>query len=232
MSRFHVVPEPADGRPRTIVHALEVIRNEVGFSESDTVEISVGPALPIAKLARSFCLKLKSDKDDVTHGVLMPACIKVRAIREGSSTIETFDVQDLNQAAVDSNGLALLKNGVRIRGIEAKPIPLPTEFSIMAWQILIVFIEMIGGRRKIYRSPRKYVPKLARKPIPKWRSIDFSALYKRLARPSIKIPSLKEIQFAYSERYQNQKVPSLAKISDTLRNAGVRNVRKRVPQTA
>jgi hypothetical protein len=229
MSSIHIIPEPAVGRPRTIAHALDLLRAYV-VAECDTV-ISVGPPLPIAKRAQSFCLNLKVEEHDITHAVLLPACSRVQAIPEGSSTVGTFQVEDFDGALVYSNGVAVLKNGMRLRGIEPIPTPFPRISSEVDRQVLTVLIEMIKGDRKVFRSLRKGAPKSDRKGIPKFRFLDFRALYKRLARPSIGIPSLKEIQTAYSIKYENERAPTLSKISETLKNLGIRTTGKRSPKS-
>jgi hypothetical protein len=221
---LHFIPEPASGRPITIAHALELLRTEAGLSEPDTAKISIVRILPTSKPAWSFCLAVKKENDDTTHAVLLPACAKVRAIRTGFSAIETFDIQDLHQATVDSTGMAALRNGLEIRAIEAEAVALPYEFSVQDWRILIVLIEKIGGERSIYRSLRKSVPLEFRKGLPRRKWIDFTALRKRLRRPSVRIPGLKVIQYAYSQKFTNTQPPSIAKISDTIRRAGLREL--------
>ncbi|WP_425908146.1 hypothetical protein [Nitrobacter sp. TKz-YC02] len=229
MSSIHIIPEPAVGRPRTIAHALDLLRAYV-VAECDTV-ISVGPPLPIAKRAQSFCLNLKVEEHDITHAVLLPACSRVQAIPEGSSTVGTFQVEDFDGALVNSNGVAVLKNGMRLRGIEPVPTPFPKKFSRTDQQTFIALIELTKGERKVYRPLRKGIPKLVRKGVPKLHFVDFTALSKRLARPSIGIPSLKEIQTAYSIKYENERAPTLSKISETLKNLGIRTTGKRSPKS-
>ncbi len=156
--------------------------------------------------------------------MLLPACAKVRAVRTGASKIEKFNVEDLHQASVDSTGTAVLTNGLEIRAIEAEAVALPYEFSVQDRRILIVLIEKIGGERSLYRSLRQGVPLEFRKGLPRRKWIDFTALRKRLRRPSVRIPGLKVIQYAYSQKFTNTQPPSIPKISDTLRRAGLRGL--------
>lgn len=222
MAGLYFIPEPAGGRPRTITHAIDLLLAKADLSERNAAKISVGPPLPTSKPTSSFCLTLNNERDDTTYAVLLPACAKVRAVQAGLSKIETFNIEDLHQASVDSTGTAVLTNGLEIRAIEAEAVPLPYEFSVQDWRILIVLIDKIGGERLIYRSLRKSVSLEFRKGLPRRKRIDFTALRKRLRRPSVKIPGLKVIQYAYSQKYTNTRPPSIAKISDTLRRAGLR----------
>lgn len=214
------VSEPAAGRPRTIAHALELLCHEVGFSEFDTAKISVVQISSPSTPTWSICLIAKKEGDDITHAVLLPACAKVRVIQEGFSVTEAFDVQDLNHATVDFTGKAVLRNGLKIRAIEAEAVALPYELSELDWQIITVLIETIDGQEWAYRSLRQGVPLKYQGMVPDHRFIDFSALKIGIAERRIKIPPLKILRYEVSKRFQVS--PALAKISDTLRKTGIR----------
>jgi hypothetical protein len=220
-TELRFVTEPADGRPRTIAHALDILRVEIGLSELDTARISVGPMLLPSNPARSFCLIAKKEEDDITHAVLLPACAKVRAIQTGFSAVETFNIEDLHQATVDSTGTAVLTNGLEVRAIEAEAVPLPYELSERDCQIIRVLIQTIDGAEWAYRSLRQDLPLKYQGMVPDHRFIDFFTLKIGIAERRIKIPPLKILQYEVSKRFQVS--PTLAKISDTLRKTGIRS---------
>jgi hypothetical protein len=220
MSGLRFIPEPIGGRPRTITHAMELLRDKAGPSPP-TAKISVGPRLPTLEPAWSFCLY--NEQDETTYAVLLPACAKVRAIRAGVSQFETFDIQDLHEATVDLAGLATLKNDLRIRAIEAELVNLSQELSKRDGQIFHALIEIIDGQDWAYRSLRQGLPLKYQRMVPDHRFIDFSALKIGIVERKIKIPLLKTLQYQMSERFQV--TASLQKISDTLRKTGIRTNR-------
>lgn len=204
-----------------MVHALDLLQRSAGFSDADNCSISVGPRLPASQSAWTFAVVFKSEPQDATFAVILAACAKVRAIRAGHFTRDILDVRDLDAALVNISGEAHLGDGSKLHAIEAVSVTLPWEISELDRQILLIFIEESGLHDSAFRSLRASLPPDIGRALPDLWSIDFSVL-PQLARNAPQSPLLKTIQHEYSLRYPGRtSIPSLGKISDTLRKVGI-----------
>lgn len=214
------IPVPAAGRPRTIAHALELLRVEVGFSELDTARISVVRISPRSKPAWSFALIYESNFYDKHFAVMLPSCATVQAIRDGELDRRMINVCDLHAAAVNADGEVQLADGSFLRAVETQPVNLPSNLSEQDCRIIDTFIKMVGGKDRIYRSLRQGIPLEYQEMVPDHRFVDFSAFRALATDQKITIPLLKAIEYQILKRFGA--TPSLAKISDTLRKIGIR----------
>jgi hypothetical protein len=222
MPEMQFFTERDGAAPRTIAHALELLRAETDFTDADIARISIGPRLPASQPAWGFGLIFHSAIDNKIFSVLLSACATVHAIREGHSDRESIGIEELDGATVNANGSVLLANGSQIRAVEVQRVILPCKLSHQDRRILILVVKMISGRRPIYRFLRRGIPREYQKMVPRWKTIDFSSVAKTLIRAQLQLPLLKQIQREYEKRFPHLQAPSHAKISDTLRKVGMR----------
>lgn len=195
-----------DGRlsRRTVADALEVLRTYTGFTAGDYAEIQVGLLKPPSeKVVGLVFVKFTVPIEDKTYLVSLPTSDGFHAFRAETSRRVHFDIAQLDGAVVDDAGNVRLDDGMMIRAAEIEPAYLPLNPSELDWRIINYLIAFVGA---------KY--------------LDFRKV------SGLKITSLKDFANYIVGRDPTLKLLSHQKISDTLRQFGIRIPIARRPVSA
>jgi hypothetical protein len=137
---------------RTIVDALEVLREFAGFQADDLAKIRIALLkLPSADVVGLFDLEFATPPQDKTYLVSLPSSARFHAARTGASRPDRFDIARLDRAVVDGIGKVVLADGTNLRAVEVIPAYLPLEPSELDRRIVRHTISMIGAEQRCYR---------------------------------------------------------------------------------
>jgi hypothetical protein len=209
---------------RTIADAIEVLYESADFKAEDHAEIRVKPIeFPSGTIVGVIILEFKAPTSEKIFVVSLPASTRFRAVRQGSSQRECFEISRLDGAPVDSAGNVTLDNGEPIRALELIPSRLLSyEPSQLDWFIVHSTVAVLGEERRCYRHLGEGLPSPYREMVPdELRFLDHSALTK------LKAPFLKVIAGYIEQRFPHLAVPSEQKIADALARFGIRHPRPR-----
>jgi hypothetical protein len=204
---------------RTIADAIEVLRQDARFKDTDRARIQVGglrlPSQETVGLVAVFFDSL----DERTFIVSLPTSSEFRAKRPGHSKADIFDIFELDDAIVDGNFAIQLRDGTVLRAVEVVPALLPHIVTETDLSIVHQTIELVGAKDETrYRFPADL--KLLAD------GLDCGTL------PSLqdRIPLLKQIKAHIEDHEPSLKGISEQQISDSLRKFGMRIPKKRPRQ--
>ena len=204
---------------RTIADAIEVLRQDARFKDTDRARIQVGGLRLPSQETVGLVGVLFDSLDERTFIVFLPTSGEFRAKRPGHSKADIFDIFELDDAIVDGNCAIQLRNGTVVRAVEVVPAPLPYIVTEMDWSIVHQTIELVGAKGETrYRFPADL--KLPAD------GLDCGTL------PSLqdRIPPLKLIKAHIEDHGPSLKGISEQQISDSLQKFGMRIPKKRPRQ--
>jgi hypothetical protein len=191
---------------RTIVDAIEVLREAAEFKEHNRAEIRVGGLrLPSGQVVGLVNVVFDAPLRDKGCVVPLTCSTQFEALRPGSSQRNVLEVDQLDGASVDFEGNVLLSNGSALRAVEVIPARLSIEPSERDWKIVHHTLSIIGAEQ-CYRP---------------WPDSERSVLDCSLL-AGLTLPQLKQIAWRLEERDPSLKGLSQQKIADALRNFGIR----------
>jgi DNA methylase len=104
---------------RTIAEALEVLRQNAGFKDTDRAKIRIGPLqLPSGEVASLVCIFFESPNNDTIFIVSLLTSAEFRGKRLGHSEDEIFDIFQLDEATFDDSGNVRLRDGTHVRAVK------------------------------------------------------------------------------------------------------------------
>ena len=141
---------------RTIADAIEVLRQDAKFKDTDRARIQVGGLpLPSQETVGLVDVLFKLSFDERTFIVSLPTSGEFRAKRPGRSKADIFDIFELDDAIVDGNCAIQLRDGAVVRAVEVVPALLPHIVTETDLSIVHQTIELVGAkdRRDIVSPP-------------------------------------------------------------------------------
>jgi hypothetical protein len=227
MPAYEILDQASRSSRRGIADMLEVLRNKASFGDGDCALIDIGrmklpsgEAMGLVQIFFSTPVK--------TYIVSLPTAIHFKAIRDGASRPETFEIFRLDGAKVDCSGRVQLNDGSRLRAVTVIPAVLPLEPSELDWRIVHATVRAIGAEKRCYRRLTDRAPARFRR----LRQHGRSRLLRKTARGrwfldcgalrGLRTPPLKELVYRLMQQDPALKKVSGQKISDALRMFGVR----------
>jgi hypothetical protein len=187
------------------------------FTEKSRAGIQVAPLrLPSGSVVGLVNVEFNGPLPEVVCIVSLATSVKFRAVRQGSSQHEYYDIFRLDGAAVDGAANVTLADGTSLRAVNVIPAYLPLEPSGLDWRIVHHTIALIGAEDQCYRRLRDGLPTRVHDMVPDRRFLDCSNLF------GLKTPPLKAIAAYIADHDPTLKLLSLQKIADALRNYGIR----------
>jgi hypothetical protein len=205
---------------RTIADAIEVLRQDARFKDTDRARIQVGRLRLPSQETVGLVDVLFDSLDERTFIVSLPTSGEFRAKRPGHSKADIFDIFELDDAIVDGNYAIQLRDGAVVRAVEVVPALLPHIVTETDLSIVHQTIELVGAKDETrYRFPAdlKLLPA---------DGLDCGTL------PSLqdRIPLLKQIKAHIEDHEPSLKGISEQQISDSLQKFGMRIPKKRPRQ--
>jgi hypothetical protein len=202
---------------RTIADAIEVLRQDARFKDTDRARIQVGGLRLPSQETVGLVGVLFDSLDERTFIVSLPTSGEFRAKRPGHSKADIFDIFELDDAIVDGNCAIQLRDGTVVRAVEVVPALLPHIVTETDLSIVHQTIELVGAKDETrYRFPAdlKLLPA---------DGLDCGTL------PSLqdRIPLLKRIKAHIEDHEPSLKGISEQQISDSLQKFGMRIPKKR-----
>jgi hypothetical protein len=204
---------------RTIADAIEVLRQDARFKDTDRARIQVGGLRLPSQETVGLVHVLFDSLDERTFIVSLPTSGEFRAKRTGHSKADIFDIFELDDAIVDGNYAIQLRDGAVVRAVEVVPALLPHIVTETDLSIVHQTIELVGAKDETrYRFP-------ADLKLPAG-GLDCGTL------PSLqdRIPLLKQIKAHIEDHEPSLKGISEQQISDSLQKFGMRIPKKRPRQ--
>ncbi len=196
---------------RTVVDAVEVVRQELGVDEVGPAHIKVGPLPVPGRRPVSVVLVVFSE---LNCCVSLPTCSQFKARNEARVGLQTFEIRRLDGGEILTDGSVRLTDATRLHAVEVVPTFLQYERSELEERILRHVIALTNANH-CYRSLRYGLPPPLQAMLPDIRMIDYSRL------PSIQVPGLKIIR-AYIRDHDPSFAVSNQTIANTLERFGVR----------
>jgi hypothetical protein len=205
---------------------MEVLRKN-GFNDHDEAAVVVGTLeLPSGEVVGLPNLYFPSTELQTMLIVSLATSKRFSARRQDQLESERFPISHLDGARTRGDGTVVLSGGEQIWAVTVERAPLPYEISELDWRIIHQTISMIGAEDRCYVHPgRQHIPELqeiARRE----KLLECSTL------AGLNPPLLKLIQGKLMVNDPGLKIPSLEKISKTLRKFGIRPSRERVKAIA
>jgi hypothetical protein len=220
--RYKRLQEENRNRRRTVVDAIETLKEQICFQDNDRAELRIWlielPSGDVVGLVNVFFESLP----DITLIVSLPTSIFFRARQPEQSEFQHFDIAELDGASLDGAGNVELKDGTRLRAVEVVPARLPYEISELDWRIVNHTVSMMGAEERCYVHPSRSSSPKQRQIAREHRLLDVSTLV-GLGAP----PLLKQIKGTFLDQNTDVKNISEAKISDTLSKFGMRRHARR-----
>jgi hypothetical protein len=202
---------------RTIADAIGVLHKRASFGERDYALIRVDLLpLPSCERIAQVHVVYESLVRDVTYFVWLPSASKFKALRDGNSELEIFDIFELDGGTIEFDGSVFLSDGIRLRAVEVVPEVLPYELSDLEWRILHHTICFMKVEDRVLRSRWEGLSARFQKRLPAQLVIDFSRLI------GLNVPLLKQIRGYISDKDSPARIPSAEKIAATLKKCGMR----------
>jgi hypothetical protein len=211
--------------------AVEALVASASFNNGDRAKVLSGPLkLPSEKIVWLALVVFDGADGTEGHVVRFRAAEKFSAIEDDKPA--TFEMQVLDGAIVDFNGVVTLLDGRRLRAVEIIPAQMPYDLSELDFKIIHLTLSMIdGAESRCYRDIRDSLPDSYRDALPSRHLLDFSQLTEGPGRPALAVPLLKQIRAKFEDTYPTLDLPSEQKISDALEKAGIR-IPERRPRAA
>jgi hypothetical protein len=219
MRQYQRLLEEGRNLRRTIADALEVLREVGDFKDHHRAEVRVGTLpLPSGHVVGLVDLHFDDRSRENVFVVSLPSSTQFRAIRQGSSRHECFEISRLDGATVSAEARVLLADGTKVRAVEVIPTRLLYHPSKLDWRIVRHTISIIKAEKGCYRSLRQGLfPRPLRRMVPNRRFLDCSKL------AGLKIErSLKDITREIGRKDPTLRRLSPQKVSDALRKFGIR----------
>jgi hypothetical protein len=135
---------------RSVLDAIEVLRQETTFSDHDHAKISVAPVtLPskedIGLLHLEFGCVMRGPV-----AVFLPASFEVRANFSSSATPRKVKISNLHDSIVDAQGHVLLIDEQEVYSVEIEVCNALREPTKLEWGIIFATLEVLGPKSKDY----------------------------------------------------------------------------------
>jgi hypothetical protein len=219
MQEYVALQEDGRTKRRTVVDALEVVREKLGVDEITRAEISIHHL----QLPSGECTGLVAVLfPDLGCCVTLPTSARFRGLSGTSSQHQLFEISRLDRAKVNSDGSVRLVDGSWLRAVEVIPARLPYELSELE-QLILRHVILLTGSYHCYRSIREDLPEDLEPQVADLRALDYSRVR------TIQAPPLKVIR-GFIEDANPQVKLSDEKIAHTLEKCGIR-IRRRRPRT-
>jgi hypothetical protein len=216
MSEYKVLGEGEWKKRRTVADAIEVLHKDVGFEGDDRAQIRLGPMrLPSGDIVSLTGIFFESAVHQKTFIVWLPTAVKFRAILQGQSVIDQFDIDRLQEATLDDAGNVELRDGTSMRAVEIIPARLPYKLSGLDCIIISLTISKIGAQDKCSYSTEGLFSEHPDDD-PYIGFIDCSKL------AGLRVPELKVIKGYIEDRKSELATLSEQTISNALRKFGMR----------
>jgi hypothetical protein len=214
VSEYKVLGEGESIKRRTVADAIEVLHKRVGFEGHDRAQIRLGPMrLPSGDIVSLIGIFFESAVHQKTFVVWLPTAVKFRAILQGQSVINQFDIDRLQEATLDDAGNVKLRDDTSMRAVEIIPARLPYKLSRSDCTIISITILTLNARETCaYSTGGLFSEHPDDDPTSGF--IDCAKL------AGLKVPELKVIKGHIEKR--ELATLSEQKISDTLRKFGMR----------
>lgn len=207
---------------RTVADALEVLRQETGFTDADSAAIQLAGLRPLSG-KDVWLTQVQFEAREGTYGVSLPSAYCFSA-RTASGQRESFDMRRLHGAEVSGTGQVRLADGTLLSAVEVLPARLPLEPSQLDWTILRHTLSLIDPEARSTIPLADRFPSEVGEAIPDARVLDFGKLTSLLN--EVQVPYLKVIA-AHIATCEPDLNISQQKISDTLAAFGIRPIRRR-----
>jgi hypothetical protein len=216
MSEYKVLGQGEWKKRRTVADAIEVLHKDAGFEGHDLAQIRLGPIrLPSGDIVSLTGIFFESAVHHKTFIVWLPTAVKFRAILRGQSVVDQFDIDRLQQATLDGAGNVALHDGTLMRAVDIIPARLPYKLSDLDCIIVSATISAIGAQDQCsYSTEGLFSEHPDDDPCTGF--VDCGKL------AGLPIPELKVIKGFIEDRAPGLGSLSEQKISDTLRNFGMR----------
>ncbi|MGH6713338.1 MAG: hypothetical protein ACREEK_30840 [Bradyrhizobium sp.] len=129
--RYKRLLEENRSRRRTVVDAIETLREQIREEDNDRAEL------------RIWCMQLPRDVvglfesfPGITLIVFLPMSAFSRGLQPNQSKFQQYDSAELDGASLYGAGTVELKDGTRLRLLEVIPALLPYEISQLDWRIV------------------------------------------------------------------------------------------------
>jgi hypothetical protein len=217
MRQYQRLFEESRNSRRTIADALDILREVADFKDHHRAEIRIGPLrLSSGDVTGLVYVVFNAPSREKVFIVSLPTSAQCRAICQGSSRRDYFEIDRLHGAVVDAKANVRLPDGTKLRAVDVVPTRLPYNPTELDWRIVHYTISMIGAEERCYRSLREGLPPQLQGMVPDRRFLDCSRL------PGLELPPLKEIVGRIAEKDWTLRKLSPQKIADSLRTFGMR----------
>jgi hypothetical protein len=212
---------------RTVADALDVLRTEVGFADSDHAQFRIGLGnLPPVQRVGLVQILFDHRSNAKTYVVSLPTARYFRAWHPSFSRFRRFEIAVLDGAEIHSIGQVHLTNGQTLHAVEVIPARLPLKPTPLDWCIVHDTIALINAQQGCYRSLKDELPAEQQDIIPDLQFLDCSKL------SGLNIPSLREIASYIGDKHPSVERPSEQKIADALCKFRVRSPKPRARAAA
>jgi hypothetical protein len=217
MKQYQRLCEESRNLRRTIADAVDVLREIADLNEHSRAEVRACPLrLPSGDLTGLVDVLFDVPFREEVSIVSLPTSARFRAIFEGSSRPDYFEISRLDGAIVGTEANVLLTDGTKRRAVEVIPTRLPINPTELDWRIVHHTISIIGAEDRCYRNLREGLPPHLQDMIPDRRFIDCSRL------SGLDLPPLKVIASLIAERDKTLCKLSPQTVADALRKFGMR----------
>ena len=226
--KYEILRQSERSHRRTINDAIAVFEEEFNLTSGltgapdITAKVEVGSLRLLSRdvVGLVYCVFVNKATEQA-FVVPLATSSTFLAKREHALERESFNIFQLNDAEIYSNGDVRLKKGVKLRAIEVMPAKLPYKLSDLDHRIIKFAVDRTGQFDRCYRNPFASLPAHLSLGLPEIQELDYSSFAENGDRPRLKIAALKEIQADFLKANDDIKSISRQKISDALSKAGL-----------
>lgn len=152
--RYKRLQEENRSRRRTVVDAIETLREQIRAEDNDRAELRIWcmqlPSRDVVRLVVFF-----ESFPGITLIVSLPTSAFSRGLQPNQSKFQQYDIAELDGASLYGAGTVELKDGTRLRLLEVIPALLPYEISQLDWRIVNHVVSMMGAQDRCYVHPSR-----------------------------------------------------------------------------
>lgn len=160
MTRLIFLPDEKRTSRPTLVEILDILRCRSQLCEGDRGLVKLCPS-PTSLRRGAYCgvIEFTVPAGKEPAAVQLPTSARFDALSESGSE-EQHPMARLDGAEVWSNGLVIMVDGMRLRGLRFRAEPNRCDPTSLEWQIILGVIKVLGAERTCIRSRSELQPEL------------------------------------------------------------------------